>query len=122
MELPYGIQSHDTFDRIFERMNSQELQDSFKKWISSVAKQTKGQVVAIDGKTLRCSYNKSEDKKAIHMISAWASEKQVVLGQLKTEEKSNENPGQKRFSMPWAHPQANSKLSWLLLLGGGDPG
>ncbi len=67
--------------------------------------------------TLRSSYNKSEDKKAIHMISAWASEKQVVLGQLKTEEKSNENPEQKRFSMPWAHPQANSKLSWLLLLG-----
>jgi len=90
LELPYGIPSHDTFDPIFERMNPQEFQGSFKKWISSVAKQTKGQVVAIDGKTLRRSHNKSEDKKAIHMIGAWASENQVVLGQLKTEEKSNE--------------------------------
>lgn len=90
LELPYGIPSHDTFDRIFERMNPQEFQSSFKKWIASVAKQTKGQVVAIDGKTLRRSHNRSEDKKAIHMISAWASENQVVLGQLKTEEKSNE--------------------------------
>ncbi len=90
LELPYGIPSHDTFDRIFERMDPKEFQDSFKKWIASVAKQTKGQVVAIDGKTLRRSHNRSEDKKAIHMISAWASENQVVLGQLKTEEKSNE--------------------------------
>lgn len=90
LELPYGIPSHDTFGRIFERMDPHEFQNSFKKWIASVAKQTKGQVVAIDGKTLRRSHNRSEDKKAIHMISAWASSNQVVLGQLKTEEKSNE--------------------------------
>ncbi len=59
LELPYGIPSHDTFDRIFERMNPQKFQNSFKKWIASVAKQTKGQVVAIDGKTLRRSHNRS---------------------------------------------------------------
>jgi len=90
LELPYGIPSHDTFDRIFEKMNPHEFQNSFKTWIASVAEQTKGQVVAIDGKTLRRSHNRAEDKKAIHMISAWASSNQVVLGQLKTEEKSNE--------------------------------
>lgn len=90
LTLPYGIPSHDTFGRIFERMNPREFQDSFKQWISSVAKQTKGEVVAIDGKTLRRSHDKSDDKKAIHMISAWASSNQVILGQLKTEEKSNE--------------------------------
>lgn len=90
LELPRGIPSHDTFGRIFERMNPNEFQNSFKCWIESVTDQTKGQVIAIDGKTLRRSHNQSDDKKAIHMISAWASSNQVVLGQLKTEEKSNE--------------------------------
>lgn len=90
LELPHGIPSHDTFARIFERMNPQEFQDSFKKWIASVAKLTQGQVVAIDGKTLRRSHDRSNNKKAIHMISAWASTNQIILGQLKTDEKSNE--------------------------------
>lgn len=90
LELPHGIPSHDTFDRIFERINPQQFQDGFKKWIASVARQTKGQVVAIDGKTLRRSHDKSDNKKAIHMISAWASTNQIILGQLKTDEKSNE--------------------------------
>ncbi|MCP4371109.1 MAG: ISAs1 family transposase [Deltaproteobacteria bacterium] len=90
LELGYGIPSHDTFGRIFERMNPNEFQDCFKLWIKSVTDQTKGQVIAIDGKTLRRSHDKADDKKAIHMISAWASINQVVLGQLKTEEKSNE--------------------------------
>ena len=90
LELPHGIPSHDTFGRIFEKMIPNEFQNSFMRWIESVADITKGQVIAIDGKTLRRSHDKSNDKKAIHMISAWASENQVVLGQLKTEEKSNE--------------------------------
>ncbi len=75
LELPHGIPSHDTFDRIFEKINPQQFQDGFKKWIASVARQTKGLVVAIDGKTLRRSHDKSDNKKAIHMISAWASSK-----------------------------------------------
>lgn len=90
LDLPHGIPSHDTFGRIFERINPNEFQSCFKKWIISVAKQTKGQVVAIDGKTLRRSHDRSNNKKAIHMISAWASSNQVILGQLKTTEKSNE--------------------------------
>ena len=90
LELPRGIPSHDTFGRIFERLNPQEFQNSFKRWIESVTERTKGQVIAIDGKTLRRSHDRSNNKKAIHMISAWASSNQVVLGQLKTEEKSNE--------------------------------
>ncbi len=90
LQLPYGIPSHDTFGRIFERMNPKEFQNCFMHWIQFVTEQTKGQVVAIDGKTLRRSHDKSNDKKAIHMVSAWASSNQVVLGQLKTEEKSNE--------------------------------
>ncbi len=90
LELPRGIPSHDTFGRIFERLNPHEFQNSFKRWIESVTERTKGQVIAIDGKTLRRSHDRSSNKKAIHMISAWASSNQVVLGQLKTEEKSNE--------------------------------
>ncbi|WDP87985.1 MAG: ISAs1 family transposase [Desulfobacter sp.] len=90
LSLPHGIPSHDTFGRIFERMNPNEFQSSFMHWVQSVAKMTKGQVIAIDGKTLRRSHDTSNDKKAIHMISAWASSNKVVLGQLKTEEKSNE--------------------------------
>lgn len=90
LELPYGIPSHDTFGRIFERMNPNEFQSCFMRWIKSVTKKTKGQVIAVDGKTLRRSHDNANDKKAIHMISAWASSNQVVLGQLKTEEKSNE--------------------------------
>lgn len=90
LKLPHGIPSHDTFGRIFERMIPNEFQKSFTYWIQSVAELTKGQVVAIDGKTLRRSHDNANDKKAIHMISAWASANQVVLGQLKTEDKSNE--------------------------------
>ena len=90
LKLPHGVPSHDTFGRIFERMLPNEFQNSFMRWIESVATLTKGQVIAIDGKTLRRSHDRSNDKKAIHMISAWASSNQVVLGQLKTEEKSNE--------------------------------
>ena len=85
LELPRGIPSHDTFGRIFEKINPNEFQNSFMHWIESVTELTKGQVIAIDGKTLRRSHDKSNDKKAIHMISDWASSNQVVLGQLKTE-------------------------------------
>ena len=90
LQLPYGIPSHDTIGRILERINPHEFQNSFKLWIQSITERTEGQVVAIDGKTLRRSHDRSNDKKAIHMISAWAASNQVVLGQLKTEEKSNE--------------------------------
>jgi hypothetical protein len=64
------------------------FQNCFKLWIESVTDQTKGQVIAIDGKTLKRSHDKSIDKKAIHMISAWAVSNQVVLGQLKTNDPS----------------------------------
>ncbi len=90
LSLPRGIPSHDTFGRVFEKMIPNEFQNSFMRWIESVSEITKGQVIAIDGKTLRRSHDRLNDKKAIHMISAWASSNQVVLGQLKTEEKSNE--------------------------------
>lgn len=90
LELPRGIPSHDTIGRVLERMDPKEFQRGFKLWIGSIAKQTDQQVIAIDGKTLRRSHDHAKDKKAIHMVSAWASANQVVLGQLKTQDKSNE--------------------------------
>jgi predicted transposase YbfD/YdcC len=90
LELPNGIPSHDTFARVFARIDPQQLQNSFLSWIKSINKITDGEVIAIDGKTLRHSYDKGKDKGAIHMVSAWATTNSLVLGQCKVDEKSNE--------------------------------
>jgi predicted transposase YbfD/YdcC len=90
LELSNGIPSHDTFARVFARIDPQQLQNSFLSWIKSINKITEGEVIAIDGKTLRHSYDKGKEKGAIHMISAWATNNRLVLGQCKVDEKSNE--------------------------------
>jgi predicted transposase YbfD/YdcC len=90
LELPNGIPSHDTFGRVFARISPMDFQKCFTNWIQSVADIFDGEIVAIDGKTLRRSHDRASDKAAIHMVSAWASKNRLVLGQVKTEEKSNE--------------------------------
>ena len=90
LELPNGIPSHDTFARVFARIDPQQFQNSFLSWIKSINKITAGEVIAIDGKTLRHSYDKGKEKGAIHMVSAWATNNRLVLGQCKVDEKSNE--------------------------------
>ncbi len=90
LTLPNGIPSHDTFGRVFSRLSPDSLQECFLNWINSITGITDGEVIPIDGKTLRHSYDKSSKKGAIHMVSAWASENHVVLGQIKVAEKSNE--------------------------------
>jgi predicted transposase YbfD/YdcC len=90
LELPNGIPSHDTFARVFARMDPQQFQSGFLSWIKSVSKITEGEVIAIDGKTLKHSYDKGSDKGAIHMVSAWATASRLVLGQRQVEQKSNE--------------------------------
>lgn len=90
LELPNGIPSHDTFSRVFARLNPQQFQECFLNWVKSISKITQGEVIAIDGKTLRHSYDTGADKGAIHMVSAWATENRLVLGQVKVDEKSNE--------------------------------
>jgi predicted transposase YbfD/YdcC len=90
LELPNGIPSHDTFGRVFVRLSAVAFQRCFARWIQAVFTVTQGQVIAIDGKTLRRSYDRSSDKAAIHMVSAWASANRLVLGQVKTDDKSNE--------------------------------
>jgi predicted transposase YbfD/YdcC len=90
LALPHGIPSHDTFGRVFARLKPEELQRCFLRWIQAVREVTHGEVVAIDGKTLRRSFDRAAGKGAIHMVSAWASANRVVLGQQKVDEKSNE--------------------------------
>ena len=89
LELPNGIPSHDTFSRVFARLDPQEFARCFSSWMQAVKEKIQG-TVAIDGKTLRGSYDEREGCAAIHMVSAWSVENRVVLGQVKTEEKSNE--------------------------------
>lgn len=92
LTLPYGVPSHDTFRRIFTRINPEELQNCFRRWVRAVFRFTRKQVIALDGKSLRRSFDHVGDKKKgmLHMVSAWAAENELVLGQIKTSEKSNE--------------------------------
>jgi predicted transposase YbfD/YdcC len=90
LELPNGIPSHDTFTRVFARLDPQQFQSCFMRWMSAVSQVMGGQVIAIDGKVLRRSHDKGIGKTAIDMVSAWASANRLVLGQVKVDEKSNE--------------------------------
>ena len=90
LELPNGIPSHDTFSRVFARLNPQQFQQGFLNWIRAINKMTDGEVIAIDGKSLRHSYDKGAELGAIHMVSAWATTNRLVLGQQKVDKKSNE--------------------------------
>lgn len=90
LELPHGIPSHDTFGDVFGLLDPEQFRRSFIQWVQAVNEITGGQVVPIDGKKLRRSHDKTRGKKAIHMVSAWAAENHVVLGQIKVDDKSNE--------------------------------
>jgi len=90
LELPNGIPSHDTIARVFSRLKPEQFQKCFLSWIQSISGFNPGEVIAIDGKTLRHSYERGGDKKAIHMVSAWATSQRLVLGQVKVDKKSNE--------------------------------
>lgn len=90
LELPNGIPSHDTFNRVFARLDAKQFQDGFMGWISAVSAVIAGQVIAIDGKVLRRSHDRGIGKAAIAMVSAWACANRLVLGQVKVADKSNE--------------------------------
>jgi predicted transposase YbfD/YdcC len=90
LELPNGIPSHDTFARVFARLKPKEFQRCFLNWIAAVKEATNGQVVSIDGKQSRRSYDRAAGKSAITMVSAWASANRLVLGQVKVDNESNE--------------------------------
>lgn len=90
LELKNGVPSHDTFGRVFARIDTEQFQKCFASWVQAVFQGTKGEVVALDGKTVRRSHDRSNNKEAIHVVSAWATANHLVLGQQKVEEKSNE--------------------------------
>jgi predicted transposase YbfD/YdcC len=90
LDLKEGIPSHDRFNAIFAAINPAEFEACLLSWITALHEITGGQVIAIDGKTLRRSYDKASGKAAIHMVSAWATANSISLGQVVTDAKSNE--------------------------------
>lgn len=85
-----GIPWPSTLSRLFAKLDTEEFGVLFADWVASLSELTEGEVVAIDGKTIRGSYDKGDDKAAIHMVSAFVSRQNLCLGQLATEQKSNE--------------------------------
>jgi predicted transposase YbfD/YdcC len=91
LALPHGIPSHDTFGRVFARLNPTRFQECFLSWTRAVAALTQGTLVSLDGKTVRASFDRATAASPLHMVSAWCSQNGgLVMGQLKTDSKSNE--------------------------------
>src|SRR5215471_11141745 len=91
LALPHGIPSHDTFGRVFARLNPQRFQECFVSWTQAVAQLTRGALISLDGKTVKASFDRATARSPLHMVSAWCSEQGgLVVGQLKTDQKSNE--------------------------------
>ena len=90
LELPHGIPSHDTFARVFGMLQPEAVNRCFHSWIEALAGGKGTEVINVDGKTARRSYDTRENKSALHMVSAWANKAGLVLGQKGVDEKSNE--------------------------------
>lgn len=90
LALPNGIPSHDTFGRIFSLLNPEQFAKGFTNWITTLKTILPFEVIAVDGKTIRGSFDKTEGVSPIHMVSAWACNSGILLGQCKTDQKSNE--------------------------------
>ena len=90
LALPFGIPGADTYRRLFERISPTAMKQSFDSWLDSLVIDLGAEVISIDGKTLRGSYDRNGEQSALHLVSAWASENRLFLGQVKVESKSNE--------------------------------
>lgn len=90
LELPNGIPSHDTYERVFDRIDPVQFAKAFTAWTDEIADRSGQAIVAIDGKTVRGSSDKKNGTSAIHIVNAWISNNNLILGQLKTSSKSNE--------------------------------
>jgi predicted transposase YbfD/YdcC len=88
MQLENGIPSHDTLSRVWGMICPQEFERCFRSWVSTICQKPDGEIISIDGKTVRGSGG--EGKSPLHMVSAWAHHEQLVLGQIATAQKSNE--------------------------------
>ncbi len=85
-----GLPVHDTIARIISRIQPEQFQNAFVRWMQATSERTDGELIAIDGKTLRSSYDRNSRQSTIHMVSAFAAQNRLVLGQVKTDAKSNE--------------------------------
>lgn len=90
LELPHGIPSHDTFGRVFALLDPAPLMACIQQWLNALGAAVAGEVVAIDGKTLRGSFDTANGKNPLHLVSAWACEARLTLGQVAVDAKSNE--------------------------------
>jgi len=90
LPLTNGLPSHDTIQRVFQLLNPDELMRRFMAWSQAVMTRTEGNLIAIDGKTLRRSHDRVHDQKALHLVRAWATEQGLILGQQRVDEKANE--------------------------------
>ncbi len=92
LDLPFGIPSHDTIERVFEHLDADAFERGFRQWVQELLVSYGGsaKLIALDGKTQRGSYDRNQRLKALHQVSAWASEHRLVLGQMPVDRKSNE--------------------------------
>jgi len=90
VSLPNGIPSHDTFGRVFAALDPVAFESAFLGWVQAVVTTTAGEIIAIDGKTLRRSHDRTQHQAALHLVSAWATANHLVLGQVATDSHSNE--------------------------------
>jgi hypothetical protein len=90
LKLPGGIPSHDTFNRVFTLLDPGQFAECFRNWTQGLRETIGGEIVAVDGKTLRRSHDRARGRGAIHLVSAWATDNGLVLGQVKVDDKSNE--------------------------------
>lgn len=97
-EGPHPVPSDDTYRRTISRLDPEAFEEAFREWVASVARRVAGEIVALDGKTVRSSYDRDADtleaggvpNKPLHLVSAWASEQRLVLAQKAVDEKTNE--------------------------------
>jgi predicted transposase YbfD/YdcC len=90
LDWPHGIPSHDTFGRVFARLDARAFEACFAKWMQAVAGVLPAQVIALDGKTLRRSHDRRASRGALHLVSAWATANRLVLAHVAVDDKSNE--------------------------------
>jgi predicted transposase YbfD/YdcC len=90
LDLPNGIPSHDTFSRVLQSVDPRKFHDCFVRWVQVLHEVTRGEVVPIDGKTLRRSFDSASDLPALHLVTAWSTENRLVLGEIPVDDKSNE--------------------------------
>jgi hypothetical protein len=106
LELPNGIPAHDTFGRVFSLLAPGAFEQCFRAWVASMRQVLPGEIVAIDGKTVRRSHDRAAGLAPLHLVSAWATANRVVLGQVATEAKSNSPPACRRLCRRTCWPSA----------------